>query len=301
MNDRRELVSGLLAALVSIIIIGGSLAISFAESIPGIPEAIAITASATPSPTPAVPTPRPGEPTLTPSPTQLPATPTVLSPTPSCQIPPGWIVITVNPGDTLEFLAETYQTTTEVLTEENCLLIDRISPGSQLYVPELHATLTPTKTRKPRPSPTYCPGPPYGWVLYTVKAGDTLYSIGQAHGGVSPTELQAANCMGNSTIIKVGEQIWVPYVPAPTPTSSTTPSTTTSPIPTDQYTPTVTSTPSQSATSSPTSTPTAIPQDTMTPTFTPTPTQTATSTPTSTNTALPEPSSTPTDTPIPYP
>jgi hypothetical protein len=50
MNIRRELISGLLAALVTITVIYGSFAISFAEGKPEISQAISTTAITNPSP-----------------------------------------------------------------------------------------------------------------------------------------------------------------------------------------------------------------------------------------------------------
>jgi len=286
MTVRRELITGLLAALVTILVIGGSLVISFAEN----PQEIAQLPTSTPtatntsSPTVIPPTPKPGEPTLTPSSTPLPPSPTATSETASCQFPTGWIAITINQGDTLESLARTYQTTTEALMEGNCLLIEGVSAGSQLYVPKPVESLTPTSTSTPRPTATLCPGPPSEWVQYTIQSGDTLYSLSQAY-GVTIAEIQAANCMGYSTIIRVGEKIWVPNIPTKTPQITSTP--------TPSYTPSPTISPTRSntATATPTDTPTGSPTSTATNTATPTatPTATATSTPTSTNTATPEP------------
>lgn len=291
MNIRREVITGLLAALISILIIGGSLVISFSENA----EEIAQLSSPTPtdtftiSPTVIVETLRPGEPTLTPSPTPLPPSATSTSTTFQCQYPAGWIAITVNQGDTLESLALTYNTTPEALIEGNCLYIEEVSPGSQLYVPKPIESLTPTKTSTRKPKATRCPGPPHGWVLYTVKKGDTLYSLSQAF-GVSISEIQAANCMGYSTLIYAGEKIWLPNVPTKTPAVSPTPT------PSFTISPTTSPTMTDTVTATPTNTPTSTPTDTPTSTSTPTPMPT--DTPTSTNTATPEP----TDTPIPpYP
>lgn len=284
MNARRELISGLLAALVSIMIIGGSLAISFAESSVEIAQAFTSThtQTVTSSPTVLVQTPKPGEPSLTPSPTPLPPTPTAPNPTASCQFPSDWIIITVNQGDTLESLALTYQTTPEVLMEANCLLIEGLSPGSQLYVPKPVESLTPTNTATARPTATLCPGPPSNWVVYIVQPGDTLYSLGQAY-DVTIAEIQAANCMGYSTIIRAGEEIWLPNVPTKTPAVSPTQT------PTYTLSPTATQTKSVTATATPTDVPTGTPTPTSTSTGTPTSTPTATSTSTPTSTYTPKP------------
>jgi len=293
MNVRRELISGLLAVIVSILIIGGSLAISFSENSSEIAEAFTTTQTQTltSSPTVFVRTPKPGEPSLTPSSTPLPATPTAPNPTASCQFPTDWIRITINQGDSLESLALTYQTTSEALMDANCLLIEGVSPGSQLYVPKPIESLTPTKTNTPRPTAKPCYGPPSGWIEYIIQTGDTLYSLSQAY-GVTVSKIQAANCMGYSTFIRAGEELWLPNVPTKTPAVSPTPT------PTYTLSPTATSTKTDTATATPTSVPTGTPTPTSTstgtPTSTDTPTATSTSTPTSTNTPTPEPTATPT-------
>lgn len=67
-----------------------------------------------------------------------------------------------------------------------------------------------TATRRPP-----C-GAPYGWVrVYAVQSGDTLFRIARTY-GVSIQALQNANCK-SSTLIYVGEYLWVPFAgPAPT-------------------------------------------------------------------------------------
>lgn len=319
MNGRRELISGFLAALVSIMIIGGGLAISFAERKPEISQAIPsfFSPTTTSSTTVTIATPVPGEPT----PTPVPTTPTQIpSPTSFCNFPPGWLAVIVTQGDTLESLAETYQTSPEKLMEANCLFTSSISPGALLYVPEPSASLTPTSTPTPRPTATRCVSPPYGWITYTVKSGDTLYSISVAY-GISVAELQAGNCMGSSTYIMAGETLWVPNIPTITPRLSLTPTPTATPTATSTATPTPTATntsqptatsrirrtptlfPTTTSTVTPTlpPTPTALPTNTPTPSPTPLPSFTPTSTPSPTNTNTPQPTATATKSPDPYP
>ncbi len=197
--------------------------------------------------------------TFTPSPTW-----TIVSP---CQYPENWVPITVQPGDTLETLAATYQTSIDQLEKGNCLSSSQLISGEVLYVPRLTPTLTftqsPTATRRPV-TPTPCPPPPLGWVPYVVQFSDTLYSIAQKF-GVALAQLEAVNCISNPNLINVGMTIYVPYRPTSTWTPTMTPSATPSPTITD----------------------------------TPTATELPTDTPTPTDTDTPEP--TPTDTPSPYP
>ncbi|MBC8334829.1 MAG: LysM peptidoglycan-binding domain-containing protein [Anaerolineales bacterium] len=121
-------------------------------------------------------------------------------------------------------------------------------------------------------------GVPAGWITYTVKSGDNLYRIGLAY-RVSVTDLQSANCLGYSTRIIVGKNIYVPNVPTSTPAITNT------------LTRTATHT-STSTTQPPTLTSTATPTFTATlalSTETPTPTNTATVSYSPTSTLTPAP------------
>ena len=292
MTLRRELVLGLVTALTSTVILGGSLVLAVAEDqtliaqIPADTNTATITPTATFSPTP-LPTQKPGEPTYTASPTSLPtATPTQTpEPTKSttCPHPSGWEQITVNQGDTLESLAAKYNTSSEELAEANCLLVSNLPPGSKIYAPKLY----------PTPTIIISCGPPAGWVYYTVKSGDNLYRIGLAY-GVSVYQLQQANCLGSSVNIRAGQQIFVPNVPtvANTPTPTSTPSSTM----TRTATWTMTSTATVTSTASNTPIP-ILPTATFTPSLIPaTPTDTLTSTPVTPTATLPPPTPT-TETP----
>lgn len=288
MNIRREVSLGLLAALVSLIIIGGSFIVSLAEdkiSISQLPQVI----TSSPIPTMVIFTPRPGEPSLTPSLFPSPTEQEASSSTSACPNHPGWMEIMINPGDTLESLAAMYNVSVDELKNGNCLPIDKLIPGTFLYVPALLASSTPTQ----RPLPTAC-RPPWGWIVYTIKSGDTLYSIAKAF-GISTEKLMAENCLF-STKIFPGDIIWVPNVSTITPIPSLTPTSTPS------FTPSITP-PQLTTTATNTNASTPTPTVTLTTTPSPasnTPTHTPTSTPT--NTATAEPTDAPTITPsTPYP
>jgi len=235
MNNRREVVSGLLAALTSLIIIGGGIAISFVENNPEEAQPIAnqFSPTFTNSATIEVITPSPVKPTLTP--TKIPATMTPTSPTetPTCNYPSDWLPVTIEEGDSIESLVNLFHTSPEIIMEANCLLSSEINPGSIVYVPEPESTLTPTRIPSIQPTETKCSSPPAGWVMYTVRYGDTLYSLDTTF-GLSVSELQTANCMGNNTQIQAGETIWVPFLP----TQTNTPTKTPQPQKTDPPTPT---------------------------------------------------------------
>lgn len=99
-------------------------------------------------------------------------------------------------------------------------------------------TLTPTLTAS---SDTAECTQPSGWITYTVRSGDNLYKISKAF-GVTVAELQAANCLGNSTTIITGSKLWVPNVATitytPTKTEKPTKAPTITPIPSDTPEPT---------------------------------------------------------------
>lgn len=228
MKPFRNLVSGMLIALLSTAMVLGALSITLSEG------GVTLTAAETLPPSPPPPSPTtPLQPTnllpsitpgnirtLTPSPT--PATPTVTA-TSSCQPPPaGWVVYTILPGDTLEYLAVLHQVPASQIVTVNCLLSDTLIPGKYLYLPPALPTATLAFTQTLTPTRTLNPcGPPPNWVTYIVQPGDTLFKLSQEF-GVSVAALQLANCMGSSTLILAGQQLKVPYVPTRTPIPSAT-------------------------------------------------------------------------------
>lgn len=261
MKALRQMGSGLIIGVVSVLLVIGGISLSLAEtsapSLPPTPSPIPTTfavdfASPLPSPTQFVET---STETSTPNPTMTLAQPT------SCVIPSGWVSITVRANDTLYSIAERYKTTADLLDQHNCLNNIPPATGATLYVP-------------PVPTVTVIPcGPPASWIrAHTVKAGENLFRISLLY-RTSVAQLQRANCMGSSTIIHVGQVLWVPNVPTSTPGITVTP------------TPTRTST-------------TDFSTSTNTPTRTP---DFSTSTNTATNTTVPTSTSTPTQTLPPSP
>ncbi|GAB4504839.1 MAG: hypothetical protein Fur0043_18330 [Anaerolineales bacterium] len=273
MQAVRRLVGSTLLAFISLLLVIGGLSLALAESY--IPAAATATQTETPvlvffTPVNTLPV-SAASASFTPTVTEtLPPPPT------SCPPPGGWIPIKVQALDTLDSLAIQYKTPPDLLRQANCLFSSDLTPGTLLYVPPV-----PTPTRVP------C-GPPPGWVLYTVQAGNTLFSLGQAF-GVSVSQLQQANCMPYSqTTINVGRQIWVPNVATRTPTLTPisiifpTLTWTVSPLPTFTvtFTPSPTWTPSPTLPPSPTATFTSTnPPPTPPPTATPSITAFPTSTP----------------------
>jgi LysM repeat protein len=253
-SDIRQGLFGLLTAALSALIILGSFALSMAEGeirLALAPSPTALTGQTNPT-FPSIATPLPGEPVFTPTgsnpqavppeaqaPVSTPtgqsgptnmvpagASPTPPAPPPlaACDQPPGWNRITVQPGDTLRSLANKHDLDPAELAAKNCLVAETLLPGTTLFVPGRQQAVEPTQK---------C-GPPAGWVYYTVRQGDTLYRLSRIL-GVTVGQLQDANCMANQTIIRVGQQIFVPFLPAP---PTLIPPTRTNPPPTAPRTPT---------------------------------------------------------------
>ena len=271
MKNYWPVLRGIAIALVSIGLLFGGLSLSLAEGIsantPG--ETLTETVALPPTNTPSLSLAPPQIVSLSPTGSALPSpTPTMTSvtlplPPTNCPPPPGWLPYVVQAGDTLDSLAGEYQVSGDELSQANCLLTTELSTGAIVYVPPI-----PTKT------PIPC-GPPRNWVTYTVQHGDTLYHLSQAY-GITVADLQAANCMGGSTLLHTGQKLYVP----PWATRTSSPTVTGIPTSTSTATASPSNTPMPSATGKPTPSATPIPSDT--PTGTATDTQTPSPSPTDT-------------------
>jgi LysM repeat protein len=280
MQSLRELGNALAVALISIGLMIGSLSISLVEFVP----------QATPTAENLVFSPIPLTATYTTVPT-LTATLGLESPTPSatststitftppasCPPPSGWSQVLIQAGETLDSIAARYRTSKDELRRANCLLTDVLVPGSVFYVPPV-----PTNTV------AACVPGASNWVKgYTVRAGDTIYSIAVSY-YTNASQLKSVNCRA-SDLIYAGEVLWVPNVATRTPYPTPLPGSTVTPRPTETELPftitvlpftatvlpfTATVEPSRTpvpATPTAISTPTAIPTQTASPTAFPSP------------------------------
>jgi len=264
MKALRQMGSGFIIGAISLLLVIGGISLSLAESssapsLPPTPSPIPTTFAvefASPAPS-AIPSP-----TIFVTPTSeliVDTSPTAtLAQAVTCTIPGGWKAITVGTNDTLYSIAERYKTTADNLNTSNCLNGLVPGPGTIIYVP-------------PVPTVTVIPcGPPSSWIKgYTVKTGDNLYRVSLLYRTTVP-QLQSSNCMGSSTIIHVGQLLWVPNVPTSTPAfTATVPTLTNTASSTPDF-----STPTNTATSTSTFVITASPVPaTQTPSITPEPTQ----------------------------
>jgi LysM repeat protein len=112
------------------------------------------------------------------------------------------LIYFVQPGETLDSIAARYGISTAELQNANCMLTKDLLPGVVIYVP-------PIRTQTPLPC-----GAPYGWIVYSVQPGDTLYRLSVTY-GTSVVELQRANCLGSSTLLHTGQALYIPDAPPP--------------------------------------------------------------------------------------
>lgn len=119
---------------------------------------------------------------------------------------------TVRAGDTLYSIARRHNTTvSRIASANNISNVNLIRVGQVLRIPGTSSTPAPT------PAPTTR--------TYTVRAGDTLYSIARRY-GTTVSRIAAANNISNVNLIRVGQVLRIPGTsstpaPAPTPTVRT--------------------------------------------------------------------------------
>ncbi|WP_211654735.1 LysM peptidoglycan-binding domain-containing protein [Planococcus alpniumensis] len=111
---------------------------------------------------------------------------------------------TVKAGDTLYSIAKKYNVTVAALAKANNITnYNLIRVGQVLVIP---GTTAPT----PPPSTT---------VKYTVKAGDTLYSIASKY-NTTVAAIASANKITNTNLISVGQVLIIPVKQAPPPVTT---------------------------------------------------------------------------------
>jgi LysM repeat protein len=139
---------------------------------------------------------------------------------PFCTPSAGWHRYAVQSGDTFTNLAVKFDTTVSSLLIANCLSEAVVlQTGAMINVPEI-----------PSNFPGSGCGAPGNWLTYYVQAGDNLDGLSRLM-RVSVSQLQYANCMGNSTTIMVGQPLKVPILPVFTPTFTFTPLPSATPLP----------------------------------------------------------------------
>jgi len=172
-------------------------------------------------------------------------------------VPEGWLLYTVQPGETLASLAAGTEITAAELVAANCLA-GELSVGMQLLVPR-------------QPAVSLC-GPPQWWVRYQVQRGDTIGSLAVLR-GTTVDEVLRANCRDSSDL-QAGQFIFLPpgaqpgsvapipqpsLTPLPTPTVAPTLAPPTATTPPDQPPPPSPTAPIVASPVPPTATPPPLP------------------------------------------
>ncbi|WP_374689584.1 LysM peptidoglycan-binding domain-containing protein [Promineifilum sp.] len=170
------------------------------------------------------------------------------------EVPEGWLLYTVQPGETLASLAAGTQSTEGDLAGANCLADGQLTAGMQILVPR-------------QPAPALC-GPPQWWVRYQAGPGDTLAALARSR-GTTVDEVLRANCR-DSLELTAGQWVFLPpgFQPgAPTgqPQPSLTPLPTATAVPTLVILPTATRPPADTPPPRP-ATPPTLPPPLPTPT-----------------------------------
>lgn len=119
---------------------------------------------------------------------------------------PGWSPYVVRAGDTLWQLAQNGHVTVSALKAANGLAGDTIYIGQRLDIPGngIPATAELTQGRV---------GPPPAAVTYTVRPGDTLTAVAQAHSTDVGT-LARLNHLSGDLVIVIGQHLTLPAPPA---------------------------------------------------------------------------------------
>ncbi len=183
MKNARQLLWGIIIALISIIFILVGVSLSLAEGKTNLPKTSVPQTTTTPTSrlfTPLSFSPTSPDPALSQTPIQDSPTPMILAQT------------SAQPQDTST--------------------PDLASPTSGKQ---------PTRTKAAASATASC-GAPSGWVRYTVVKGDTLFRLGQAY-GVTVPEIQKANCMGDQALLKVGQKLYLPPGPTRRPPATQAP------------------------------------------------------------------------------
>jgi LysM repeat protein len=274
MKSVQQLLLGLISAVGTSLLVLGAFSLALAEDSTRI-AAVLSTVPAVPSPSATTSTGDRPAITLTASATLPPIQPT------ACPTPAGWVPYVIQPGDTLEALAEAYGLTPAKIRSMNCLSGITLIPNAILHLPAVGPTLTasavlPTPlpslmpTFPPTNTPIPCVSPPPGWVPYVVRRGDTLFRLSIAY-GISQEMLRIGNCRAGTGLI-AGEILYVPNVITRTPAVTRT---SVPPSATQEEATATSSDPTATNTDEPTATVTPEPTETPSPTHTPPDTATA--------------------------
>lgn len=170
--------------------------------------------------------------------------------------PPSAAATETEPVPEMEFLPTATQPPTATFSPPETAVASPSpeSPPTETAQPEPALTVNATATANPTEAISCVPSPPFGWVRYAIQANDSLSAIGQAT-NTTVEQLQEVNCL-DSTLLSVGQEIWVRFVPNATATPTAVPETAVIASPTAP----AKEPPAQNATSTPPPEPTTLPQ-----------------------------------------
>lgn len=118
---------------------------------------------------------------------------------PSAPPAAGETTYTVKAGDTMYSIAKRYNTTVAKLAAANNIVnVNLLRIGQVLKIPGTSTT--------PAPAPT---PPPATFSTYTVKAGDTMYSIAKRY-NTTVSKIASANNIVNVNLLRIGQVLKIP-------------------------------------------------------------------------------------------
>ena len=119
---------------------------------------------------------------------------------------PSYTVYTVKKGDSLGKIASRHHTTIAKIKQWNHLKRDTIVPGQKLRIYNGHGPVATTSTASSGGSKpaTTTKG---GYVTYTVRKGDTLYSIANKFSGVTLNDIMRLNGLTRNSKIYAGQKL----------------------------------------------------------------------------------------------
>lgn len=120
------------------------------------------------------------------------------------------MIYTVKSGDTLSAIAQAYHTSVQRIKNDNHLVSDTIYPGQQLVIGVTGEAAPQTKSvvHLPETEHDVSATPKTVDTTYTVKAGDSVYSVAQKH-NMNVDELRDKNSMNKGDMLKPNSTIKV--------------------------------------------------------------------------------------------